>query len=305
MASTKTWKDILLSSGMPLEHDVRQKLAALGAFQPREFIYERTSEGGLEKFFSVDVSATNILGDIWVDLLIECKYRHDGTRWIFPPEQYFMGSPDFTDVFVTLDRFADTGLDSKRIKKFASSYDLCGRGVELTANESNLKSISQAVSQVQYALAKVAANYWEHQIFGMLGGSPLVVIVPTIVTTAELWRMRANVSLEDIRGADELEEVADQVELLILHEPPHNELRQHTARRLTDNLSAEAREAIDDELASDTTTQPGEALHHYCNAFGSSHPSLILVVQYSRFELAMKNMFSFFGQDGMSVPKEH
>jgi len=104
--SKKSWKDHLLSSGLPLEHSVIRELKQHGFLSPREFQYERKNEHGVPTLFSVDVEATNILAErkIWLDLLIECKYRHDSTQWVFNPDEYdWRLGIEFYESFIALD----------------------------------------------------------------------------------------------------------------------------------------------------------------------------------------------------------
>src|SRR5437879_2998035 len=76
--SQKTWKDHLLSSGLPLEQSVIGVLQTLGVNRPREYRYERLNEQGILTEFSIDVFASRMYEHALVlELLIECKYRHD------------------------------------------------------------------------------------------------------------------------------------------------------------------------------------------------------------------------------------
>ena len=63
---------------MPLEYSVIQTLEKLGIRVPREYKYERINETGVPTLFSIDVHATEIdaLRNLWLELFIECKYRH-------------------------------------------------------------------------------------------------------------------------------------------------------------------------------------------------------------------------------------
>jgi hypothetical protein len=84
--SKKTWKDHLLSSGVPLEYSVIRIFEELGIRDPGEYRYERATPDGLSQVFSVDVHAKKVdpHRDLHIECLVECKYRHDGTKWIPP-----------------------------------------------------------------------------------------------------------------------------------------------------------------------------------------------------------------------------
>jgi hypothetical protein len=56
----KTWKDGLLSSGVPLEYAVKLLIAELDVTAPAEFNYFRVNETGQTAEFSVDLHALMI-----------------------------------------------------------------------------------------------------------------------------------------------------------------------------------------------------------------------------------------------------
>jgi len=165
--SKKSWKDHLLSSGLPLEHSVIRELKQHGFLSPREFQYERKNEHGVPTLFSVDVEATNILAErkIWLDLLIECKYRHDSTLWVFNPDEYDWGlGIEFYESFIALDALTKPRrLDYMHLNKFADSYSLCARGIELIENDVNPKSIEHSIAQLAYAVPKKAVSALNYQ----------------------------------------------------------------------------------------------------------------------------------------------
>ena len=88
--SKKTCEDHLLSSGVPLEYSVISIFEELGIRDPGEYRYERKTESGLPQVFSVDVHAVKVdpRRDLHIECLVECKYRHDGTNWVFMPMEY-------------------------------------------------------------------------------------------------------------------------------------------------------------------------------------------------------------------------
>lgn|SRR3989338_624949 len=293
--SKKSWKDYLLSSGMPLEYSVIQTLEKLGIRVPREYKYERINETGVPTLFSIDVHATEIdaLRNLWLELFIECKYRHEGTRWVFTPEEYHeFFRPTFRDTFVIIDALeTNRQVDVDLLNQFSGRYLLCGKGVELLAQDANPKSIEQCVQQLRFGLVDKVIDCIIHQADGLLGRpTPVFVLVPIIVTTAELWRLRSGVSIEDIRNAEELEEIAELKDLLIIHRDPDNQLKRHTQNAFTTCLTAQHKERLDEALKK--IGSPG--YHNYVDFFSSYYPSLFVTIHYHRFEAAMANLLSFF-----------
>ena len=59
---------------------------------------------------------------VWLETLVECKYRHDGTRWVFTPREYDpIFGEDLNDLFVTLDQFClDRQLNRELIGRFSN-----------------------------------------------------------------------------------------------------------------------------------------------------------------------------------------
>lgn len=289
----KSWKEVFLSSGIPLEYSVSRVLEELEGWGPSEFRYEREDANGITRVFSVDVHSSHIdtQRNVWLETLVECKYRHDGTRWVFTPRQYELMSEDFGDLFVTLDHCCpERKLNRAHVSGFRGEYALCGKGIELLPGEANPKTIEQAVQQLRHAVVAKASDAIVHQVDGLLGQpTPLFVIVPIIVTTAELWRLKPGCTVEDVRGAGEIGEVADRQDLLVLHDEPDNLDRRESLRRFYADLDEAQREKLD--VALRANSRMGAA--HYLDLFASRQPFLFLIVTYDRFASAAGNLYKF------------
>ena len=156
MTDKKIWKDHFLSSGVPLEFSIINKLKNFDLIAPKEYKYMRTNESGVLSQFSVDIHTTHIdvSRNLWLEVFLECKYRHDGTKWVFTPTEQDIIMPRYEDLAVTLDQY-DTKrkLNTHAIASFSNEYSLCGKGIEILKDSSNPKSIEQAVQQLQYSIA--------------------------------------------------------------------------------------------------------------------------------------------------------
>ncbi len=73
--SKKTWKDHLLSSGVPLEYSVIRIFEELGIRDAGEYRYERKTADGVAQVFSVDVHAKKIDSHrgLNIECLVECE----------------------------------------------------------------------------------------------------------------------------------------------------------------------------------------------------------------------------------------
>jgi hypothetical protein len=296
----KTWKDHLLSSGLPLEQSVANTLESLGIMDPREYKYERTNENGIPTVFSVDLRAS-VVGNLWIDFFIECKYRHDNTKWIFTPNEYTIWRDNsFSDAFIRLDSLTRSKINHSYINKFSEGYPLCGKGVELINNDANPKSIEQAIQQLKYALVEETADMLIHQTDDLLGTKPPVfVAVPIIVTTAEIWRLNPKTTIEMIRSATELHEVAQPQELVLTEQSPDNELTKHTLKRF--------KERIGDSQMSNFNAKNKSPFHnyqHFLSFFSTYYPSYYFIVEYNHLEPALKSIITMFGDPEAVIDKD-
>ena len=299
---SKNWKDHLLSSGLPLEQSVIGVLQTLGIDRPREFRYERVNEQGVLTGFSIDVFASQMYDHCLVlELLIECKHRHDGVRWVFIPDDFaeYWG-PSFEDAFVILDNLCGPTVDRDALNRHEGIYQLCYKGTEILEKDANPKSIEQCIQQLRYAVLENSIDTLRTQVDEDYPLDHAFVQVPIIVTTAELWRLRPDVTLDKIRAADDLPNVADQMDVIILHDPPDKTFQTFARRRFNERISDSERDAIETDLKGKTRHN----FYSWVNTFSTSSPSMFVVIHYSRFESAMKNVFGFFRNASVMVRKK-
>ena len=298
--SKKSWKDHLLSSGVPLEYSVGRIFQDLVGDQPSEFTYERDDADGIRKVFSVDVQSSQMdtTRNFWLEVLVECKYRHDGTQWVFTPQQYepLLGV-DFNDAFVILDHCCiDRNIDRNVIAKFRGQYPLCGKGIELLPDSANPKSIEQAIRQLRHAVVAKALDALEHQVDELLGNpTPLFVIAPIIVTTAELWRLKPGTTVEDVRRAEKIDLVADAHDILVVHQRPDNLDEKESMQAILNSFQEDRRLELESRLKRTSGISPRLFAQH----FGRYNPSLFVVIRYERFRAAASNLLRFFAQADM------
>ena len=304
--SKKTWKDHLLSSGVPLEYSVIRIFEELGIRDPGEYSYERKATDGLSQVFSVDVHAKKVDArrNLYIECLVECKYRHDGTKWIFMPRDYgeiFMSGPNFANLFVTMDQCCvDRELDRSVLEKFENIYPLCARGIELLPDDANPKTIEQAVQQLRYAVIARAIEAIEWQLIPWDDTIAMNVIIPVIVTTAELWSLKVGMTVEDIRGAEEINTVADSHDVLVLLQKPDNLNERDTRQRFKEAFSTQQQA----ELKSLFTQTRNYGFNFFVNEFATHTPSMFIVISYKRVKTAMKNLHSFFASNRLIKKRE-
>jgi hypothetical protein len=225
-----SWKEHLLKSSLPLEQLVAEKLTQLGFFVSGEYTYLRLDEAGLAKEFSVDIDVSRFVPDeerSWGDLnlAIECKYRHRNVSWIFGrrvnPELQSVGLVRVHDELTTI------SIDRDAIDKWEGGLIECEKGIELTQTSNNPHDLEHGLSQLRHASVHRAFKQVSEQA-QTLHESDLLVIFdcPILVTTANLLVLNEGVTLEEIEGAESLENVSQVVPYLIHSRNPGPQLRE-------------------------------------------------------------------------------
>src|ERR1700746_376127 len=84
-----------------------QNLRGARVAAPQRVSIRTKNEAGIPQVFSVDIHSAHIDKErnFWLETLVECKYRHDGTKWVFTPFSYEAPfGAEFAQVFITLDQ---------------------------------------------------------------------------------------------------------------------------------------------------------------------------------------------------------
>ncbi len=88
MANENKWKDYLLKSGIPLEYEIMEFLSKKNCISDFDYTYFRQDQLNHLTEFSYDIDSSFIEPPHFINLMIECKYRHETTKWLFLPECY-------------------------------------------------------------------------------------------------------------------------------------------------------------------------------------------------------------------------
>lgn len=126
------------------------------------------------------------------------------------------------------------------------------------------------------------------------------VIIPIIVTTAELWRLKVGMTVEDIRSAEEISTVADPHDVLVLHQKPDNLNRKDTRERFKEAFSPTQQT----ELSGLFKQTRNYNFDMFTGGFAHHIPSMFIVISYKRVKTAMKNLHSFFASDRLIKKRE-
>ena len=186
----------------------------------------------------------------------------------------------------------DVSVSSRHLQKIIESLPFCGRGVEMKDNI-EVQPMREAIQQIRFAVAPKVAEQLLYQLREDTDGNPISVVLPFVVTTADLWRIKPNVGIETIRAAKELAEVADPVSSLMLHEEPDGELDRHNdfvfQERLTSNGVPVLPLAGIPEVA------------QFRGDFSVNQPWLVFVVHYNHLKHLLQNIFKVIYSDGFLI----
>ena len=246
MANSQKWKDKLLSSSFPLEFEAMRCLADKGFYVSSDFSYSRL-DGGTQKDFSVDVEAraftpfgeeNNLTGT--VHLLVECKYRKDGTSWLFLPDP---NEPEFSPFTIgqtirAVDNFSKNVLAPNSVVLFDENLPFCFKGVEIDLINASAydKEIKHGLNQLHYALPSLLVSEINSSTWASIDPGRPFFICPILLTTAPIYLAKDSFSVDLVKASSELIEIADRVPYLITYQDVSPDFIQHCIREFSDKL---------------------------------------------------------------------
>ncbi len=137
-------------------------------------------------------------------------------------------------------------------------------------------------------MARRVGDAVEHQVLDLLRGDFVFYNLPVIVTSAALHRLRDNVTVDAIRSASELAEVAEQVDVLVLRHRTGVELREHNAA-----IFAALRAGLGDEVLKAKLQGRRAGLDHAFETLASDTPRAIVVVSTHGGWRGMDHLFGY------------
>ncbi|NYS28216.1 hypothetical protein [Pantoea sp. WMus005] len=221
MNENKKWKEKLISSSFPLEYLVSKKLAALDVAVENEFSYSR-EDAGISKDFSIDLN-----GSYWneectysLSFLIECKQRHEKNKWLFMNDP---NTPEFSAhtlgyTLRAIDEFSQIDLPPNATIELDERMAYAVKGVEIDTSNGNVydNEIKHGVSQLAYSLPDVMISQIAHHLNSHPEDNIPFFFVPILLTTSELFVTHDDFSMDSIREAQEVADIAEKVPYLIM-----------------------------------------------------------------------------------------
>jgi len=293
----KDWKDAFLKSGLPLENDVKKYLDKKGCVGHLEYSYLRPNREQELTEFSYDIDSSFFPGNHYVDLMIECKYKHPNTQWVFLPEEYWEMYEIHPLTFLhPNDYFIDNKYYFHKTPNFTMELaPLCSKGVEIQGNKQKENTLTGAYAQLSYAFADKITSGIEHQVDKLLGPNSdktVFFTIPIVVTTAELYRIRDSVTISDIKNSTLIEEIADRHNLLVVKNSIGPELEQynlHIFQQFIDKFGEE-------KLTEHNRSHRENIYQLFGSIAANDCPSSFVIIQYTEQNAGFEKFFDFVNQ---------
>ncbi|RPD49631.1 hypothetical protein DNI29_02190 [Hymenobacter sediminis] len=234
---SKKWKARLLSSSLPLEHEVSKILSKYNFFTSYDYSYSR-KENATNKDFSVDIlgsayapfnNSNKLIASL--NVLAECKFREEGKIWAFLP-----ALPDANDVEFTLgatikslNHFSTRKVDAEDIYDFESLFPFSLKGTEISISSGEVfdKDIRHGILQLKYALPYLIKDSIESNCYGHLEDTEPDFIVPVLITNADLYIFNQEFSIDNVKEANNIDDIAIKTPYLILKNTSSPDFIQH------------------------------------------------------------------------------
>ena len=294
------WKDYLLKSGIPLEYEVAALLEKRNCQTHFEQSYLRPDENNIVNAFSYDLKAAYIPELHFFDLLIECKYRDPSTNWVFLPDYTTSYGELSTTSFVHVnDHFTQDYKHPFDLNQIPSIAPVCTKGIELTTDGQNPKTISQAVAQLSYALAEAIVEGMSSQISGEAGSTEQIFYhVPIVVTTANLYRLKEGTDIGTIRQANNIEDVSTKEDCVVLKTHNSKDLQQHSMNVFNEFIERYPEAPLNRRLKSFN-----QDIRHVCTVIAKHFcPEALFIINHTPESKGFEKLFGLL--DELAVPTE-
>lgn len=293
MPTTK-WKNFLLKSGLPLEYEVKTILDIKNCISSFEYSYLRHDENSIINEFSFDINSAYIKGNHFFKLMIECKYRDSSTDWLFLPGKY--GGPSelgHTSFLHPCDHFTKRAKFPFKWPELPPIGKACLKGVEITSESQNPKTITQAINQLSYAMAEMIVDDMIHQIEELLATSEMIFYnIPIIITTANLYRLNENITIEKLKETDTLLDIATKENCLVLETKIGKDLERHNKNIFLNFIKRYGKKTLEKKLNSFN-----ENVDFICDVISSNYaPQSILIVQHTQDNKGLDKLFDLMNE---------
>jgi hypothetical protein len=232
------WKKFLLKSGVPLEIATYNTFLNNEITSSGEYYYPRMNDKQQEVTRSIDfLFEYSIPLDGYKDMLhvsipVECKYKNPNSRWIFMQEfsdnnQHF--GDRYNKIIVLEEIFKEKLLNGIKNNDIAEAKS-CIKGTEFFEDKKPTDEfIINAISQIEYSIPNIISDSLASFQIPYYFSSPMnekhrKIIIPTIITTAELYIYKKDLNLKKIEDSTKIDEIADPEKFLLLQKSNSHDL---------------------------------------------------------------------------------
>ncbi|MDP3632507.1 hypothetical protein [Phenylobacterium sp.] len=162
------WKKHLLRSGVPLEYEVAQILAARRMSISADFSFMRR-DGMAKKESSVDISADwydDPNPNLQLSLLIECKYRAQNKTILFVPDPNETYSPvTLGGTINSFDYAVPYQIHLNSFVEIDKSLDYVYKAIEISDDGAYEEQIWHGIQQLRYGIPVLLRSNLEFNLF--------------------------------------------------------------------------------------------------------------------------------------------
>jgi len=223
------WKDALLLSSMPLEFEAGRFLVDQGFAVNSDFRYtwedfESINDSAIDIYAKKNISSSELTSELTdeylqMELLVDCEHRSPNTVGLFLPDINLPGH-SFTsgNTIRMVDQFSPYIIDPDTKTGFESDMLLCYKGMEIDLKTGDINALiyTQGLSKLQNALPRLFSENIMTFLAGPVEENIPFLFCPILLTTAPLYVMKKNISLEQIQAASEVKEVGTEVPFLVM-----------------------------------------------------------------------------------------
>lgn len=262
MSGPHKWKQALLMSNMPLEFEAAQLLSREGFAINSDFRYG-FHEGERQRDTAIDLHARLRMGltedddsGIPLELLVDCAHRAPRSAGLFlpdlNPEGLSPASPGHTLRMV--DQFSPFVIGAEAVLGFDQDLPLCYKGMEINLDTGEVDEgvFRRGVWRLQNPLPRLVSENIHVQLTGARHRNRPFLFCPVLLTTAELYVMRADVTLQQISDAEDVREIGTRTPYLVIYSDLSPDFKQRCASefdRLRPLLREEKAEEIERKKA--------------------------------------------------------
>ena len=148
------------------------------------------------------------------------------TIWCFlPNETAYMLDINTTSFIHEVDAFSEKKDLLKHTSDFPSLAPICIKGVEIYGkDQTNEKTIVQAAYQLSGSFTEKIIDDFYHEINLLLVKDTIFYQIPIIVTNANLYLLKTDITTDEIKKSDSIESIAENHNILLY--TPHIDLIQ-------------------------------------------------------------------------------